>query len=261
MSENGAIRGLTIDCNLSEAYPLEFPFLPAWHCDVSFENSRRVFFQAIPAEQSSPFGVQQPINQPESVRGDQSLEGKCVVGAENKGVPWLENPIDLTQAATPFLLGIYVVYPVEGKYDIVKALVFKDEITGIHDSEVDAFHQLAGLLDHLRNNVDACNGMPHSLEKKTRSPATAADVENPTRNTKMGIENSLLHRKKIESAVLLHSLPAGKGFLVPQFLLGEIHRPRLPVLVAQGILQGFCRFLKEFFVTALRGAAREIGRL
>jgi hypothetical protein len=61
--------------------------------------------------------------------------------------------------------------------------------------------------------------------------------------------------------VLLQRLLAGKGFLVPQFLVGKIHRPRFPVLVAYNILQGFCRFLKEFLGTPSQGAAIEIGRL
>jgi hypothetical protein len=257
MSENGTIRGLTVDFNLSETDPIEFPFLPAWRGDVGFENSRGVFFQAVPAKQSSPSHVQKPIGQPESVRRDQNLKGKAIVRAENKGVPCLENPTDLSQAAPPFLFGIYVVNAVEGKKDIVKDVVFKAEITGIHRSEVDAFNQLARFLDHLRNEVDACNGMSHSFEKEARSPATAADVEDPTRNFKMGAENPLLHREKIKSAVLLDRLPAGKGFFVPQFLLSQIHQILFPFPVAISILQDFRRVLKGFFGTNRRTGRRQ----
>jgi hypothetical protein len=189
------------------------------------------------------------------------MQRRSVVGAEGQRPHRFENAIHLAETERPFRFRIDAVDPIEGKKNIIKTLAREQEFTGIHDSKIDTLNQLTGFLDHLRNQVDTCNGMAHSLEKKARSSATAADVENPTRNFKMCAENPFLHGKKIKLAVLLHSLLAGKGFFVPQFLLSEIHRPRFPVLVAQGILQGFSRFLKEFFATALRGAAREIGRL
>jgi hypothetical protein len=203
MSENGVIGGLPIDFNLSEAYLLKFPLLSEWHCDVGFENSRRVFFKAVPAEQSSPSDIQQPIHQPESVRGEQALKGKGIVGAESKRMLRPENPVDFTQAETPFFFGIYVVYPVEGEQNIVEALAIKHERAGIHDPEINAFHQLAGHLNHLRNNVNTSNGMSHSLEKKACSPATTADVKNCSGLREMPIEDSLFHGEKIELAVLL----------------------------------------------------------
>jgi hypothetical protein len=261
MSRKEAIRGLTVDLNVFEAGSLQFSLLAKRRRDIDLEDSGGMLFQPVATEKPSLSDIHRPIHEPEPIGGKKAMQRRSVVGTEGQRPHRFENAMHLAETERPFRFRIDAVDPIEGKKNIIKTLARKQEFTGIHDSEINALNQLSGFLDHLRNEVDACNGMSQSFEKEAGSPAAAADVENPTRNTKMGIENSLLHRKKIEPAVLFHSLLAGKGFLVPQFLLGEIHRPRLPVLVAQGILQGFCRFLKEFFGTALRGAAKEIGRL
>jgi hypothetical protein len=92
--------------------------------------------------------------------------------------------------------------------------------------------------------------MSHSLEKEAGSSATAANVEDPARNPEMSAQDSFLHRKEIKSTVLFQRLFAGKGFLVPQFLFGEIHQPLFPVLEVGAILQDLFEFRKSFLGTA-----------
>ena len=244
MSGDRVIGRLTIDLDFSEAQALELLPLPMGNCDVGFENPRRVFFEAIPAEQTCPLDVQQPVVQPKTVGRDQGSERNCVVGAKNKGMLWLENPMDLIQAVIPFLFGEDIVYPVEGEKNIVEALVCELEVTGIHDCEINAINQFARLRDHLWNNVDARDGMSHSLEKKARSAAAAADVEDPGRNSKMHFKDSFLHGEEIKLAVLVQSLLMGKNFFVLLFLLGEVHRPLPPVLEMEAMLQDLSRFHK-----------------
>jgi hypothetical protein len=261
MSRKEAIRGLTVDLNVFEADSLQFSLLAKRRRDIGLENARGMLFQPISAEKSTFRDVQNQIDHPETVGWKKAQQGSGIVGTESQRPLRLENPMNPSEAKRSFRFGIDVVDAIEGKQDIVKAFLLEVKITGIHDPEIDAFDQVAGLLDHLGDKVDACNCMSHFLEEKARSPAAAADVQDPTRRLKMDLENPFFHGKKIKFAVLLQRLLTGKGFFVPQFLLGEIHLPRFPVLVAHGILQGFCRFLKEFFGTALRGAAKEIGRL
>ena len=261
MSRKEAIRGLTVDLNVFEAGSLQFSLLAKRRRDIDLEDSGGMLFQPVATEKPSLSDIHRPIHEPEPIGGKKAVQRRSVVGTEGQRPHRFEDAMHLTETERPFRFRIDAVDPIEGKKNIIKALAREQEFTGIHDSEINVLNQLSGFLDHLRNQVDTCDGMSHSLEKEAGSPAAAADVEDPTRRLKMDLENSLLHRKKIKFAVLLQRLLTGKGFFVLQFLLGEIHRPRFPVLVAQGILQGFCRFLKEFFGTALRGAAKEIGRL
>jgi hypothetical protein len=261
MSRKEAIRGLTVDLNVFEAGSLQFSLLAKRRRDIDLEDSGGMLFQPVAAEKPPLGDIHPPIHEPEPIGGKKAMQRRSVVGTEGQRPHRFEDAMHLAETEGPFRFRIDTVDPIEGKKNIIEALAREQEFTGIHDFELHSLDEPACLLDHLRDQVDPCDGMAHSLEKKARSTATAADVQDPTRRLKMDIENPFFHGKKIKSTVLLHSLLAGKGFLVPQFLLGEIHRPRFPVLVAQGILQGICRFLKEFFGTALRGAAKKIGRL
>ena len=141
------------------------------------------------------------------------------------------------------------VNPIERKKDIVEGFIFEFQGACIHHLEFHAMDQLPSLLNHLRNNVDAGNGMSHSLEKKACSPATAADVEDPARNIKMRIEDSFFHREKIELTVLLQGLLTRKSFFVPHFLIGEHHHSLLPVLWVGSILHDLSEFHKGFVRT------------
>jgi hypothetical protein len=261
MSRKEAIRGLTVDLNVFESGSLQFSFLAKRGRDIDLEDSGRVLFQPVATEKPSLSDIHCPIHEPEPIGGNKAMQRRSIVGTEDQRPHRLENPMDLAETEGSFRFWIDAVDPIEGKKNIIEALTREQEFTGIHDFELDSLNELGCFLDHLRNEVDACNRMTHSLEKKARSSAAAADVQDPTRRPKMEIENPFFHGEKIELTVLFQRLLAGKSFLIPQFLLGEIHRPRFPVLVAQGILMGFCRFLKEFFGTALRGAGKEIARL
>jgi hypothetical protein len=166
--------------------------------------------------------------------------------------------MDLAKAVRPFQFRIDAVNPVEGKKNIIEALIRKPKVTGIHDSEINALNQLARLLDHLRDKVDACDRMSHSLEEKARSTATAADVEDPTGSFKMGFENSFLHRKKVKPAVLLQSLFTGKGVFISQFLLGKFHPLLFRAFKLAAILHNLCKFHKKIIGAAAQLTAPEI---
>jgi hypothetical protein len=254
MSENGAIRGLTIDFNLSEAYPLEFPLLPERGRDIDFEDPGGMLFQPIATEKPSSGHIQHPIDDPEPIGGKEAQQRGGIVGTESQRPHRFENPMDFAKAERSFRFRIDAVNPVEGKKNIVKALIRKQKVTGIHNSEINAMDKLSGFLYHLRHEVNACNGVPHSREKKACSPATAADVEHPTGNIKMRFEDPFLHREKIKFAVLLQSLLTRKGFFVPQFLLGEIHQSSFPDLEITFILQNFFKIHKRFVGIARRCA-------
>ena len=249
MSENGVIGGLTIDFNLPEAYSLEFPLLSERRRDVDLKDPRGMLFQPVATEKPSFCHIQHPIDEPEAIGGKEAQQRSGIVGTESQRPHRFENPLDLAEAECSFRFRIDAVNAVEGEQDIVKALVRKHEITGIHDSEIDALHQLAGLLDHLRNNVDASNGMSHSLEKKARSPATTADIEDCSRLSEMAVEDPLFHGEQIELTVLLQSLLTGKSFFIPHFLLSEIHQSLFLVLGVGSILQDLSDFHKEFVGT------------
>ena len=252
MSRKEAIRGLTVDLNVFEAGSLQFSLLAKRRRDIDLEDSGGMLFQPVATEKPSLSDIHRPIHEPEPIGGKKAMQRRSVVGAEGQRPHRLEDAMHLAETEGPFRFRIDAVDPIEGKKNIIKALAREQEFTGIHDSEINVLNQLSGFLDHLRNQVDTCDGMSHSFEKEAGSPAAAADVENPTRNFKMCVENPFLHGKKIKSTVLLHSLLAGKGFLVPQFLLSQIHQVRFPSLVAISILQNFRRVLKEFFGTRRR---------
>jgi hypothetical protein len=246
MSRKEAIRGLTVDLNVFEAGSLQFSLLAKRRRDIDLEDSGGMLFQPVATEKPSLSDIHRPIHEPETIGGKKAMQRRSVVGTEGQRPHRFEDAMHLAETEGPFGFRIDAVDPIEGKKNIIQALAREQEFTSIHDSEINALNQLSGFLDHLWDQVDPCDGMAHSLEKKTRSSATAADVQDAPRRLKMDPENPFFHGEKIKLTVLLQSLLAGKGFLVPQFLLGEIHRPRFPDLVVQDILQGFCTFLKEF---------------
>ncbi len=141
------------------------------------------------------------------------------------------------------------VNPIERKKDIVEGFIFEFQGACIHHLEFHAIDQFPGRLDHLRNNVDAGNGMSHSLEKKACSPATAADIKDCSGLSEMHVEDPLFHGEQIEVTVLLQSLLMGKSFFIPHFLLSEIHQSLFPVLGVGSILQDLSDFHKEFVGT------------
>jgi hypothetical protein len=261
MSRKEAVRGLTIDLNVFEAGSLQFSPLAKRRRDIDLEDSGGMLFQPVAAEKPPLGDIHSPVHEPEPIGGKEAPQRRSVVGTEGQRPHRFEDAMHLAETERPFRFRIDAVDPIKGKKNIVEALTRKLELTRIHDFELDSLNELGCFLDHLRNQVNTGNGVAHSLEKKARSSTTTADVEDPTRNSKMRSKDPFLNWEKIELTVLLQRLLAGKGFLVPQFLVGKIHPPRFPVLVAHNILQGFCRFLKEFLGTPRQGAAIEIGRL
>ena len=257
MSRKEAVRGLTVDLNVFEAGSLQFSPLAKRRREIDLEDSGGMLFQPVAAEKPSLSNIHPPIHKPEPIGGEKAPQRRSVVGTEGQKPHRFEDAMHLAEAERPFRFRIDTVDPIEGKKNIVEALIRKLEFTGIHHSEIDALNQLARFLNHLRYYVYACNGVSHSLEKNARSPTAATNVEDPTGNGKILLEDSFLHMKKIEPTVLLQSLLAGKGFFVLQFLRSEIHRPQFPVLIVETILQGFYRFLKGFLRIRYRAGAWE----
>ncbi len=249
MSENGVIGGLTIDFNLPEAYSLEFTLLSERRRDEDLEDPRGMLFQPVAAEKPSFFHIQHPIDDPEAIGRKEAQQRSGIVGTESQRSHRFENPMDLAEAERSFRYRIDAVNAVEREQDIVKALIVKHQLTGIHDSKIDSLHQITGGLYHLRNDIDPRNGMAHPFKEKACSPATTADIKDCSGLSEMPVEDPLFHGEQIGLTVLLQSLLMRKGFFIPHFLLGEIHQSLFPVLGVGSIVQDLSDFHKEFVGT------------